>query len=428
MALRRQGCEVIEAPHSLRYLRFRYCYGALLYLNALLAYGVRYREQLNRTWAAQWVRGKANQMAVSRHENLDAVISLQQMPTYTRRRQGIVYAIFTDHVNLLSKRGPDFGIDFPERRVSTAWNRYERRALQSQDRVFTLSKYVQRSLVEDYGVRPDNVVVVGAGPNLDVDCVRDGIVKRFDARNVLFVGLDPVRKGLPQLLRAFARVAEIYPNARLNVVGVDGSNTSHVTYHGPLYGDPLKKLFYESQVFVMPTLREPFGIVFLEAMWAKAVCIGTRIGAIPELVEDGVTGFLVEPNDADALAERMIEMFSDTERMRAMAEAAYRAARDKWCWDMSANHILRSLFPRERFDATTSEPLCRSSTEPNLPSKRLSLPGQDRFERPPALLGRQQQFDSSGSPMKNSLACGALSGSTFGLRGSSSRPWVETKK
>ncbi len=355
-ALRTQGCDVVEVSNSLRYLRFRFCYVALLYINALLAYGFDFRGYLDRTWAAQWARGRANQQAVNRKENIDAVIALKQMPNHTRRRPGTLYAILTDHVNLLSKRGDDFGMPFPEQRVSASWNRYERQALQSQDRVFTLSKYVQRSLTEDYGVSQEKVALVGAGPNVDVDCERDGVVKDFAGHNVLFVGLDGVRKGLPQLLRAFARVASVVPDARLNVVGVEGRDTETVRYHGRVYGEALKALYYESQIFVLPTLREPFGIVFLEAMWSKAVCIGTRIGAIPEIIEEGVTGFLVAPNDPDELADRMIYLLSNQQRLREMAESGYRVAKEKWTWDLSAKQILQSLFPHEPFGGTASHP------------------------------------------------------------------------
>ena len=362
-ALRRQGCDVVETANSLRNLRLRYVYGALIYLNALLVYGARYRSYLDRTWAAQWARGRANQRTLLREERVDAVIALKQMPNHTRRRQAVLYAIYTDHVNLLSKKSPDFGIPFHEKRVAASWNRYERRAFLDQDRVFTPSKYVARSLIEEYGVRSENIAVVGAGPNLDVDCERDGVVKDFDAHKVLFVGLEPVRKGLPQLLEAFERVVGRIPDAHLDVVGVEGKSTRHVRYHGRLHGDSLKKLFYESQLFVMPTLREPFGIVFLEAMWSKTVCIGTRIGAIPEIIEDGVTGFLVEPNDPRELADRMIELFSDRERLRNMAEAGYRAAKRKWTWDLSAKQILQSLFPQERFYSSVIEPV--SSTDEN---------------------------------------------------------------
>lgn len=373
-ALRRHGCEVIEAPNTLRGLRLRYLYVALICINALFVYGARYRRYLDRTWAAQWARGRANQALVDRHQNISAVISLMPIPNHTVRRRGISYAIYIDHVNLLSKRAPDFGVRFPEQDVAASWNRYERRALCDQDHVFTPSKYVERSLIEDYSVPPEKISVVGGGPNLNVDCERDRIVKDFDNHRILFVGLDPVRKGLPQLLEAFEKVIGRVPDAHLDVVGIEGKNARNVSYHGQLHGDALRKLFYQSQIFVMPTLREPFGVVFLEAMWAKTVCIGTRIGAIPEIIEDGVTGFLVEPNNIVELADRMIELLSDRERWRRMSDAAYGAAKTKWTWNLSAKQILESLFPHDNAHSGAANGE-RSYLDRTVAGRRLSTNG-----------------------------------------------------
>jgi glycosyltransferase involved in cell wall biosynthesis len=107
-----------------------------------------------------------------------------------------------------------------------------------------------------------------------------------------------------------------------------------------LKGEPLKELFYDSQIFAMPSLREPFGIVFLEAMWSKAVCIGTSIEAIPEIIKDGETGYIVDPNDDGALAERISALFSHPEDLKDKAERGYAVAKSEWRWDLTAKKIL----------------------------------------------------------------------------------------
>jgi len=77
---------------------------------------------------------------------------------------------------------------------------------------------------------------------------------------------------------------------------------------------------------VLPTSYEGLGIPFLEAMAHALPCIGTRVCAVPELVQDGVTGLLVEPGDADALAERMLVLARDPARAVAMGAAGRRRA------------------------------------------------------------------------------------------------------
>jgi glycosyltransferase involved in cell wall biosynthesis len=257
---------------------------------------------------------------------------------------GVRYAILTDHVNILSKRAPEFGVEFAERYTSDSWQDVERATLNQQDHIFVLGTHVKHSMIEDYDVDARRVTVIHAGPNLDVDSERDGIVKDFSQKNILFVGLEADRKGLPTLTRAFEKVAQRFPDAHLDVAGISGTSSEKITYHGVVKGIALKKLFYNAQIFALPSLREPFGIVFLEAMWSKAVCIGSTQGAMPELIENRKTGYVVEPNDVDALADTLIESLSDPAALEAMAEAGYLAAKANYTWQRSMRVLLDALF------------------------------------------------------------------------------------
>jgi glycosyltransferase involved in cell wall biosynthesis len=320
-------------------------YLLLMTAQSLWIYGRKFRTYIFKTPAANWVRSKADQALADAHVHIDAVISVAAISRnfHGKRRGNVRYAILTDHVNLLSKRSPDFGCDIPERGVADAWNRVEAATLRAQDYNFVLGHFVKESMVRDYGVDPAKVVVVGAGPNLDVDAERDRISKDYSQKNVLFVGLDAHRKGLPVLLRAFARVVDRFPKAKLHVAGVDGADGDGIAYHGIVTGEALKKLFYDAQLFVLPSLREPFGIVLLEAMWAKTACIGTKVGAMPEIITEGETGYLVEPGDSDELAEKLIDLLGDPQRLRAMAENGYRAAKERFGWDRAASIISSCL-------------------------------------------------------------------------------------
>jgi glycosyltransferase involved in cell wall biosynthesis len=121
---------------------------------------------------------------------------------------------------------------------------------------------------------------------------------------------------------------------------VTGEDEPGVRHHGRVFGEPLRNLFYDAQVFALPSVREPFGVVFLEAMWSKAVCIGTSIEAIPEIIKNGETGFLFEPNDHRRLAQLLISLFDSPEALERMAEQAYVIAKGHWRWDRVASAIL----------------------------------------------------------------------------------------
>ena len=221
-ALRNQGCKVIEARYSLKQLRFRPLYIFLMLANSIVLYRTSFRKYLYHTPIANWAFSKARHAITSQHKNIDAVISMPRIggTYYGKKIPGVRYAILTDHVNLLSKQLPDFGVYMPERGVSPSWNEIERIALSQQDQVFVLGNFVKKSLVDDYKIDPQNVTVIGAGPNLDVDAERVGITKDFSQQNILFVGLEPERKGLPVLKRAFKKVVNVFPRATLGYIRI----------------------------------------------------------------------------------------------------------------------------------------------------------------------------------------------------------------
>ena len=84
----------------------------------------------------------------------------------------------------------------------------------------------------------------------------------------------------------------------------------------------LPSYYNNSDVFVLPSLKEGFGIVFLEAMYYAKPCVGVRAGGIPEVVEDGKTGYLALPNNPQALADSITRLMSDNDLRDRMGQAA----------------------------------------------------------------------------------------------------------
>lgn len=95
-----------------------------------------------------------------------------------------------------------------------------------------------------------------------------------------------------------------------------------VQYHGRLYGDDKERLLQLSDVFVHPTLNDCFPLVLLEAMQHALPIIATPVGAIPDMVEDGVTGLIIPEQDVKALAEAMQGFIEHPESIRSMGGAA----------------------------------------------------------------------------------------------------------
>jgi glycosyltransferase involved in cell wall biosynthesis len=130
-------------------------------------------------------------------------------------------------------------------------------------------------------------------------------------------------KGVDHLLHAFAQMR--HREARLRIAG-DGPQASHLAQLAAELGlegrvdlvgltNDVPALLKEADIYVHPTLAEAFGLAIAEAMATGLPVVASRLGGIPELVEDGVSGLLVEPRDSKAIA-RAIDLLLDVPELR----------------------------------------------------------------------------------------------------------------
>ena len=182
---------------------------------------------------------------------------------------------------------------------------------------------------------PDRYTIIPHG----IVPVSDEAVRPFDPQQppdtltVLYVGRLEKRKGIADLFEAIPRVLQKTPRVRFIIAGSDNSqadgffNRTGLTYpayfaskHPQLAGqvefkgavseEDLHRLYQSCDLFVAPSLYESFGLIYLEAMnYAKPV-IGCRAGGIPEVVDHGVSGLLVDPAAPIALAEAITSLLS----------------------------------------------------------------------------------------------------------------------
>ena len=154
-------------------------------------------------------------------------------------------------------------------------------------------------------------------PIHDIDLKR----KDYNTKTILFVGVTWERKGGPELVKAFEKVLRVHPDARLVIVGYKPKvDLPNVQIIGRLTVDELVPYYQQASIFCLPTKLEPFGIVFVEAMAFGLPLVAPRTGAVPDFVEDGRNGFMVEPGDIDALAEALIKLLDDPQLCRKFGE------------------------------------------------------------------------------------------------------------
>ncbi|MCL5105172.1 MAG: glycosyltransferase family 4 protein [Armatimonadetes bacterium] len=255
---------------------------------------------------------------------------------------GIPYATYNDFTTALAAREYPHWAPFPTPMAAKRWYDLETRLYIDAARVLTLSDHTRRSMISDYGVPEGNVKTVGAGGNFTSVPER---TTPYDGRTVLFVGLDFERKGGRVLLDAFDNVRSSRPDARLLIAGPElAAAPPGVTCFGEVRDrGALLDLYRRASIFAMPSLCEPFGFVFLEAMACKLPCIGTTADAMPEIIEDGRTGRVVPPGDPDALAAAILDLLSDPKRLAEMGEASRRRVSKHFTWEHTAARIVAEI-------------------------------------------------------------------------------------
>jgi glycosyltransferase involved in cell wall biosynthesis len=165
------------------------------------------------------------------------------------------------------------------------------------------------------------------------------------------------RKGVLELLEATARLPDGL--ATLHLAGDDHADRRYgalvrarlarpdlagrVVVHGPLPAERVAALYQEADVFVLPSLREPYGTVWGEAMAAGLPVVGWRAGNLPHLATDGREGLLAGPGDVAALRDALARLAGDEGLRRALGAAAARRAADRPTWAQSAALFFTAL-------------------------------------------------------------------------------------
>jgi glycosyltransferase involved in cell wall biosynthesis len=255
------------------------------------------------------------------------------------RPGGPSYYLLCDHTRAMNEAYQDVpGIE-PGIPFESGWRRREADVYRRAAGVFAMSENVKRSLVDVYGVAEDRIHVVGAGPNVEPDGAPPAARRE---RAFLFVGERFAHKGGPDLLEAFASVRTRRRDAALWMIGGEQPRQAPpgVTLLGRRPPHEVARRYARASAFVLPTLREAFGLSFLEAMSFGLPCIGTDIEAIPEIVVHGETGLLVPPRAPAALAAAMARLLDEPGLARAMGAAGRARAIQRFGWDRAVRRML----------------------------------------------------------------------------------------
>lgn len=209
----------------------------------------------------------------------------------------------------------------------------------------------ERDELINYGVKPHKIVTIGTGISIDDFAITEEEVTAFKKANNIkendivigFIGRLVKGKGVGILLDAFRQLYATNKNIKLLLAG---GTTDYVPViknaikdeQLPIiliedFDEGLKPLLYNTlDIFVLASQSESFGVVFLEAWACKKPVIGTRMGAIASLIQDGFDGLLFNAGDTDNLLQKITTLANDKALCHTLGENGYRKACNNFSW------------------------------------------------------------------------------------------------
>jgi len=233
-----------------------------------------------------------------------------------------------------------------------------RLGLRAADAILSVSDYTSGQLATLNGVSPDRIQLV---PNAlppgvadDPPSARAGTAGRV-LLSVSRLWAEEEGKGIDTVIRALPRILEGVPGAEYWIVGKgDGRPVLEalarevgversVRFLGRLPDEELEACYRSADVFLLPSNQEGFGIVYLEAMQQGVPVIAGNHGGAPEVVLEGVTGFLVDHGDEAAIADRVLRLLGDPSLRARMGEAGRARVREHYTHRRFRQRLLEIL-------------------------------------------------------------------------------------
>jgi glycosyltransferase involved in cell wall biosynthesis len=220
-------------------------------------------------------------------------------------------------------------------------------ALQDADAVVVQTD-IERRALKQLGVSGSRLHTLGMGVNLDR--VEGGVSERFRAQHnldgpiVTFLGVVTYDKGSFYLTRAIEQLWTKGTEVHLVIAGrqvdefvrfyerLPATTRDRVLLLGPVYGQAKQDLLAATDVFALPSRIDSFGIVYLEAWAYRKPVIGARAGGVPDVIDDGEDGVLVEFGDVDGLARAIKALLKDSERAQTMGDRGRAKVEARHTW------------------------------------------------------------------------------------------------
>ena len=219
------------------------------------------------------------------------------------------------------------------------------RFLFRQARVVTATSHSLADVTRHYTDKEVHVVPFG------VDCQMFRPTERINmtsAVTLAFVKHLEAKYGPEYLIRAVSLIVAEYPRTKLLMAGSGELRsqleeltgqlglTGNVSFLGAVEHRQVPEVLKNVDIFVMPSIREGFGVAAVEAQAMEIPVVATKVDGIPEVVRDGITGILVEPRNPEQLATAIIELIENPEKRREMGKEGRKYVLSRYRWEDNA--------------------------------------------------------------------------------------------
>lgn len=216
-------------------------------------------------------------------------------------------------------------------------------------KIITASSYTRQSLVNEILIPEARIIVIPCG--IEVPKL---VTNKFNRNGAVIGCVSRLtrEKGQQMLIRAMPIILRKIPDAQLILIGQGPDKAYFESLIQKMkleknikllgYVENLSEYYSKMDIFVFPTVweLEGFGLVSIEAMAHKLPVVATRLGPVPEIVKNSITGILVPPNDIETLADSIIKLLKDSNLRKIMGNKGRELVKKEYTLKVSSNRIL----------------------------------------------------------------------------------------
>jgi glycosyltransferase involved in cell wall biosynthesis len=298
------------------------------------------------------------------HVNLPLVPSFAVPPNFRKTLVSTVHSTWKGEAEAI-KGEPYSRLNSNEKfMVSFNWflRIFEEKMLEGSNRLIAVSDFTRRELKQYYRVNEAKIRVIHNG--VDVDKFKPASGKRKikaelgfnpDDIAILSVGRLYARKGLFTLIESMPAVVRTFPRVKFIISGKGQSNemkklVNHATrlgvkdniiFTGYFPDSKLPKLYQAADVFAFSTFYENLPFAVLEALSSGLPVVTTNVGGIPEMIERGKNGFLVQPFNAGELSDKILYLLEHPDAASEMAFLARKTILERFDWRLIVKKVLK---------------------------------------------------------------------------------------